>query len=94
MADQTKAVNMADEASPEQETGGGCGCLTFLVIIAIIVGIGFGIAECHKTTWEKCLDQAAQVVPADDWEGYSDGAYRLYLETVCEISLRSGWRPD
>ena len=86
---------MADEVSSEQETGGGCGCLTILVVIAIIVAIGFGIAECHKTTWEKCLDQAAQTTAARSWEWrYSDDTYRSLLETTCELSLGSGWRPD
>ena len=87
---------MADEAISEQETGGGFGCLMFLVIIVIIVAIGFGIAECHKTTFEKCIEQTAPTAEARELRASlpDERSYRMILEHACNLSIESGWRPD
>ena len=70
------------------------GCLTGIVLVIAIV-IGLEIADCHQTTFEKCVEERLIASDADTYETMIGTHYapevRRRIENFCDFIIENDY---
>ena len=73
---------------------GKAGCLTGIMLIIVIV-VGLEIADCHQTTFEKCVEERLIASEGEQYSTitgtYYDPALRRRIENFCDFIIENDY---